>query len=227
MQQQKRVIVFFHNAKGYDNHFLIKSLASNPLVGDIDVLGQTCEKYTRISTPRFIVQDSMSHLIGSLDNLSASLRQRGDDGFALVRAEFPDDRLFECCMRKLVYPYDYVDSFQKFDEQIPGIDAFYNTLNDEELALGEYKRLIGTCRLFNITTLGQLHDLYLKIDVLILACVFEDYRRLGLEIFELDPCYYVSSPSYSFDAMLWVTKVKLELLIDKEMYSFFEKGRIF
>ena len=77
-----------------------------------------------------------------------------------------------------------------------------------------------------MTTLGQLHDLYLKIDVLILACVFEDYRRLGLEIFQLDPCYYVSSPSYSFDAMLWVTKVKLELLTDKEMYSFFEKGRI-
>ena len=225
MQQQKRVIVFFHNAKGYDNHFIIKSLASNPHVGEIDVLGQTSEKYTKMSTSRFIIQDSMSHLIGSLDSLSASLRQRGCDGFALVRDEFPDDRQFECCLRKLVYPYDYIDDFQKFNEEIPAIEAFYNKLNDEELALEEYKRLIETCRLFNITTLGQLHDLYLKIDVLILACVFEDYRRLGLEIFQLDPCYYVSSPSYSFDAMLWVTKVKLELLTDKEMYSFFEKGK--
>jgi hypothetical protein len=224
MQQQKRIIVFFHNAKGYDNHFFIKSLAANPNVGEIDVLGQTREKYTRITTTRFLVQDSMSHLIGSLDSLSASLRQRGDDGFGLVRSEFPDDRQFECCMRKLVYPYDYIDSFQKFNEPIPGIEAFYNRLNDEELATGEYERLRETCRLFNITTLGQLHDLYLRIDVLILACVFEDYRRLGLDIFKLDPCYYVSSPSYSFDAMLWVTKVELELLTDKEMYNFFEAG---
>ena len=225
MQQQKRVIVFFHNAKGYDNHFLIESLASHPHVGEIDVLGQTSEKYTRMSTSRFIIQDSMSHLIGSLDSLSSSLRQRGVDGFDLVRSEFPDDRKFECCLRKLVYPYDYIDDFNKFDEPIPGREAFYNKLNDEELAAEEYKRLIETCRLFKIRTLGQLHDLYLKIDVLILACVFEDYRRLGLDIFRLDPCYYVSSPSYSFDAMLWTTKVELELLTDPEMYSFFEKGR--
>ena len=226
MQQQKSVIVFFHNAKGYDNHFLIKSLAANPNVGDIDVLGQTSEKYTRITTPHFIVQDSMSHLIGSLDSLSSSLRQRGDDGFELVRSEFSNDQEFECCMQKLVYPYDYIDDFKKFDEQIPGIEAFYNKLNDEELPAEEYERLRATCRLFNINTLGQLHDLYLKIDVLILACVFEDYRRLGLNIFELDPAYYVSSPSYSFEAMLWVTKVELELLTDEEMYNFFEKGEL-
>ena len=224
MQQQKRPIVFFHNAKGYDNHFLIKSLAENPKVGRIDVLGSTCEKYTRISTKYFTVQDSMSHLIGSLDSLSSSLRQHGTDGFNLVRQEFPNNAQFESCMQKLVYPYDYIDGFERFEENIPGIEAFYNKLNEEELAEEEYQRLIETCKLFNISTLGGLHDLYLKIDVLILACVFEDYRRLGMTLFGIDPAFYVSSPSYSFDAMLHTTGVQLELLQDKEMYEFFEKG---
>ena len=227
MQQQKKVIVYFHNAKGYDNHFLIKSLAANPGIGEIDVLGQTSEKYTRISTKHFVVHDSMSHLVGSLDSLSSSLRQRGDNGFQLIRQEFSDDLKFQCVIRKLVYPYDYIDSFEKFAEAIPCKEAFYNKLSEEELSDDEYNRLLRTCEIFKIKTLGQLHDLYLQIDVLILACVFEDYRRLGLEMFGLDPCYYVSSPSYSFDAMLCTTKVELELLTDKEMYNFFEKGKCY
>ena len=61
--------------------------------------------------------------------------------------------------------------------------------------------------------------------MLILACVFEDYRRLGLEMFAIDPAYYISSPSYSFDAMLHLTNVELELLTDEDMYEFFEKGK--
>lgn len=224
MQQQKKPIVFFHNAKGYDNHFLIKSLAANSKVGRISVLGQTSEKYSRITTTHFIIQDSMSHLIGSLDSLSSSLRQRGTDGFNLVRKEFPADLQFECCLRKLIYPYDYIDGFERFEEDIPSIDVFYNKLNDEELPEDEYKRLIETCKVFKITKLGELHDLYLKIDVLILACVFEDYRRLGLHMFGLDPAFYVSSPSFSFDAMLHTTGVELELIRDQKMYEFFEKG---
>lgn len=224
MQQQKRPIIYFHNAKGYDNHFLIKSLASNPRVGAINVLGHTSEKYTRISCRMFIIQDSMSHLIGSLDNLSSSLRQHGLNGFGLVRQEFPLEEQFQCCLRKLVYPYDYIDGFDRFNERIPDINAFYNKLSDEELAEEEYNRMQEVCEVFNITTLGELHDLYLQIDVLILACVFEDYRRLGLAIFGLDPAFYVSSPSYSFDAMLHTTGVELELLSDHEMYKFFEKG---
>ncbi len=77
MIQQKRMIIYFHNAKGYDNHLIIQALADNRRVGVIKVLVTTEEKYPRIKTPRFIIQDSMSHLIGSLDKLAESLRQRG------------------------------------------------------------------------------------------------------------------------------------------------------
>ena len=166
-------------------------MAANPKIGNIDVLGPTPEKYTRIATAKFVVHDSMSHLIGSLDNLCASLRQRGEDGFNWIRQEFPDEEKFKCALRKLVYPYDYIDGFSRFEEKIPDRSKFYNKLNECDLSEDEYERLLETCKVFGIETLGDLHDLYLKIDVLILCCVFEDYRRLGMEMFRLDPAYYI------------------------------------
>ena len=56
---------------------ILTALASDKRVGAIEVIANTAEKYTQIKTQRFVVHDSMSHLIGSLDNLCKSLRQRG------------------------------------------------------------------------------------------------------------------------------------------------------
>ena len=53
------------------------------------------------------------------------------------------------------------------------------------------------------------HDLHLKVDVLLLACVFETFRSKSINSFELDPAYYLSTPGYSWDAMLRFTDVNL------------------
>lgn len=224
MQQQKRIIVYMHNGCGYDNHFLIKALAKKYKTSNIDVTADTLEKYRRIKTPKFLFHDSYCHLSSSLDKLSKNLKAKGVEHFPLVRKEFPDDLKFQAALQKLVFPYEYMDSFKKFDEPIPDIGKFYNTLKEEDLEEEEYERLKKVCRLFNIVTLGDLHDLYLKIDVLILASVFENYRDMGLKEYGLDPAYYISAPSFSFDAMLFKTDVELELLQEQEMYEFFEKG---
>jgi hypothetical protein len=190
-QQQKRMIVYFHNGKGYDFHLIMQALADDTRVGTLEVIGNTTEKYTQIKTRAFVIRDSMSHLIGSLDSLASSLLQRGEQGFELVRNEFPKDDQFRCALKKLVYPYDYIDGFHRFEESTPEIEYFYNRLTDEELAEEEYNRLLRACKIFGIRNLGQLHDLYLKIDTLILACVFEDYRKLAMEMTGLDPAYYI------------------------------------
>ena len=69
------------------------------------------------------------------------------------------------------------------------------------------------------------HDLYLKFDVLLLADVFEKFRNNSLNNYELCPSQYLSAPAWSWDAMLNMTKIKLELISDPDMYTFFEKGR--
>ena len=73
-------------------------------------------------------------------------------------------------------------------------------------------------------TMKDYHDLYLKCDVLLLADVFEKFRNNSLKNYGLCPSHYLSAPALSWDAMLNMTKVKLELIPDLDMYIFFEKG---
>ena len=65
-------------------------------------------------------------------------------------------------------------------------------------------------------------DLYLKVDLLLLAYMFESFKKVCINSFELDPAYYLSTPGYSWDAMLRFTDVNLKLISDIEKYQFFE-----
>ena len=73
-------------------------------------------------------------------------------------------------------------------------------------------------------TMGDYYDLYLKTAVLLLAHVFERFIGMCLEYHGLDPCHYFSSPRLSWDAMLKMTEIELELILDIDMYLFVEKG---
>ena len=67
--------------------------------------------------------------------------------------------------------------------------------------------------------MGEYHDLYLKSDVLLLADVFENFRKTCMQYYKLDPCHYFTSPGLSCDAMLKMTDIKLELTINIDMFS--------
>ena len=75
-----------------------------------------------------------------------------------------------------------------------------------------------------MNTMSDYHDLYLKTDVLLLADIFEKFRNTCLDNYGLDPCHYYSSPGLSWDAMLKMTKIELELVSDIDMHLFVEKG---
>ena len=72
--------------------------------------------------------------------------------------------------------------------------------------------------------MGDYHDLYLGSDVILLADVFENFRKTCQEHYKLDPCHYFTSPGLSWDVMLKMTDIKLELMTDIDMYQFIEKG---
>ena len=73
-------------------------------------------------------------------------------------------------------------------------------------------------------TIRDYHDIYLKSDVLLLADVFENFRNVCIKKYGLDPAWYFTAPSLAWDAMLKLTKVKLELLTDVDMLLMFEQG---
>ena len=73
------------------------------------------------------------------------------------------------------------------------------------------------------TYIGDYHDLYVQSHTLLLAYVFENYRNICLEIYKLDPVYFVSAPGLSWQACLKNTEIKLELLTDYDMMLMIEK----
>ena len=72
--------------------------------------------------------------------------------------------------------------------------------------------------------MGEYHDLYLKSDVLLLSDMFENFRKTCLQYYKLDPCHYFTSPGLSWDSMLKMTNIKLELMTDVDMFQFIEKS---
>ena len=127
--------------------------------------------------------------------------------------------------QKGVYPYDYMDSFNRFSEKkLPNKDDFYSILNDEHISDTQYVHAIKVSNTFKLKNMGEYHDLYLKSDVLLLADAFENFRKTCMQYDKLDPCHYFTSPRLSWDAMLKMTDIKLEFIItDVTMFQFIEK----
>jgi len=61
-------------------------------------------------------------------------------------------------------------------------------------------------------------------DILLVVAVFENFRKTCLQYYKLPRCHYFNSPGLSWDAMLKMTEIKLELIVDNEMYQFINKG---
>ena len=87
----------------------------------------------------------------------------------------------------------------------------------------KYLHAVDVWDVFKVNTMGDYYDLYLKTDVLLLADVFEKFINMCLEYYGLDPCQYFRSPELSWNAMLKVTGIELEVISDNDMYLFIEK----
>ena len=102
-------------------------------------------------------------------------------------------------LRKSVYPYEYMDSWERFDEtSLPGKEAFYNSLNMENITDVDYRHAKRVFKSLNYKNLGDYHDLYVQSDTLLLADVFENFRNKCIEIYELDPAHFLFAPGLAW-----------------------------
>ena len=98
-------------------------------------------------------------------------------------------------LRKGDYPYEDMDNWEKFDKTtIPPKEAFYSKLNLKGISDADYEHTQKAWEVFEIKDCSKYHDLYAQSDTLLLADVFENFRNMCLEIYELDPVYFVSAP---------------------------------
>ena len=77
---------------------------------------------------------------------------------------------------------------------------------------------------FKIKNFGEYHDLYVQSDTLLLADVFETFRKVCMKMYEVDPAYFLSAPRLAWNACLKKTEVKLELLTDNDKLLMSEEG---
>ena len=119
-----------------------------------------------------------------------------------------------------------MDSVLKFnDKQLPKREDSYSLLTDEDISDDDYRHAEEVWNAFGKKNVGEYHDSYQKSDILLLADVFENFRETCLEYYGVDPAHYVSAPGLTWDAMLKMTGINLELITDDiDQQLFIEKG---
>ena len=106
-------------------------------------------------------------------------------------------------LRKGVYPYEYMDTWEKFDEtSLPDEKSFYSSLAMENISDIGYRHGNNVFQKFKLNNLGEYHDLFVQSDTLLLADVFESFRKTCIEVYELDPANFLSVPGLAWQACL-------------------------
>ena len=128
-------------------------------------------------------------------------------------------------LRKGVYPYEYMDTWERFSEiSLPSKDDFYSNLNMENINDIDYRHANNVFKVFKLENLGDYHDLYVQSDTLLLADVFNNFRNMCVKEYELDPAHFLSLPGLAWQACLKKTNIELELLTDYDMLLMVEEG---
>lgn len=239
-QNSRTIPIIMHNLSGYDSHLLIRKLGcKKQLPGDITIIPHNSENYISIiktmhnydkkyeNRIKFKFIDSLRFMSASLDYLASLVPH--DKKHILktecIKSGYHSDEMFSLLNRKGVFPYEYIDKYEKLEETVlPSKESFYSLLRDSNITEEDYKHAQKVWMSFGIQTLGEYSDLYLKTDVLLLADVFENFRNTCHTTYSLDPAHYFGAPGLSFDAMLKHTNISIELFTDTDMLLFTEHG---
>ena len=236
--------VVFHNLRGYDSHLLMQAISKIKPPEDegeeltdrqelekylqeerdykLSCIPNNTEKYISFSLGQLRFIDSAQFLLASLAKLVAA---NSPEAFQITARYEPDHQKRQLLLRKGVYPYEFMDSWERFEAaQLPPKEAFYSKLSDEHISDSDYDHAQKVWKTFECRTLGDYTDLYCRTDVLLLADVFESFRKTCLRQYGLDPPHYYTSLGLSWDALLKNTRVELELLTDYDQHLFIEKG---
>lgn len=220
--------VLFHNLKGYDSHLFIDKLSS--MTRYFTCIPISKEKYISFKvvthsgvTLKFL--DSMAFLSGSLSSNADRLPNKRFIGNPISNISMFG---LEKINSKLPFPYDYITNENVLDEkELPPKDKWYSKLKDSTPDQKDIDEAIETFKLFNCKNIGDYMMLYLRLDVLLLLEIFEDFRETTIKETTLEPLNYYTTPGLAWDSALLKSNQKLELLKDEKLVSFFiEKGVI-
>src|SRR5258708_1963869 len=123
--------------------------------------------------------DSLKNLVNNLNNSNYE--------FPITKQIFSSvknlsQNYFKLLIQKQIYPYEYMDNFDKFEEEkLPSREEFYSTLNYEQISEDDYTHACKIWNIFQIKNLGEYHDLYVLLDTCLLADVFQVFRKTSVK----------------------------------------------
>ena len=216
--------VVIHNMSGYDSHFIIKNL-NNHFAKKINIIPSNSEKFTSFTIDNLRFIDSFLFLSTSLSNLVEYLKA-ANFSFPIFNSYFCNyDKNRYLLLRKGVFCYSYFDSFKKLKlKGLPSREHFFDDLTKTNVSLEDYKHACKVYKKFNCSSFKDYLRIYLDCDVVLLADVFENFRKLSLNYFSLDPVHFVTTPNLTWHAGLKMTGITLQLLTDIDMYLTIESG---
>ena len=225
IKNSKELIVLFHNAKGYDNSYMLDIFSKIPYV-QISCLGSNMEKFKML---KFLIPekdysikiiDSLAFLQSNLNDLSKDL---DNDLKNITKNHFQDK--FEMVNKKLDhFPYNYVDKDNLEIEELPDKKHFYNMLKLKDITDKEYEKVKNFYENMKFKNIREYLECYLKSDITLLADVFNNFRKIIFDNLGLDPVKYISAPSLSKDAGLKYSKCKIENIKDVSIFQFVKKS---
>ena len=100
---------------------------------------------------------------------------------------------------------------------LPPKESFYSKVRLDDISDADYEHAKNVYKTFKWKDFGDYHWLYLKTDVLLLVDIFEEFRRMSLQHYKLDPANYLTAASLAWDAALLQTNIELELITNQDI----------
>ena len=171
------------------------------------------------------IEDLKKDYPDEIKNLEeALLNYMGENDLKSLKTRFPDK--WKYLTKKLAYPYECFNSIDDYQKPVDNLEKkdFFSKLkikcpDDEEI-----ERTKEIIKIFDNKNGEELTEVYLKGDVLLLACVFEKIIKVSINEFEINPLYCVSLPGYTWQCGLKYTGINLQTLQDKDMILLLEKN---
>ena len=160
-----------------------------------------------------------------IENLEeALLNYIGENDLKILKTGFPDKWKF--LTKKLAYPYEYFNSIDDYKKPVDSLEKkdFFSKLKNKYPDDEEIERTREIIKIFGIKNGEELTEIYLKSDVLLLACVFEKFIKVSINEFKINPLYCVSLPGYTWQCGLKYTRINLQTLQDKGMILLLENN---
>ena len=171
------------------------------------------------------IKDLKKYYPEEIKNLEEALLDYiGENDLNILETGFPDK--WKYLTKKLAYPYEYFNSIDDYQKPVDNLvkKDFFSKLKNKCPDNEEIERTMDIINVFNIKNGEELTEIYLKSDVLLLACVFEKFIKVSVNEFGINPLYCVSLPGYTWQCGLKYTGINLQTLQDKDMILLLENN---